>query len=60
MEQRKWLRARLAARQTVWSAGCYDALSAKMIEAAGFEALLTSGFGISASYLGQPDVSSTP
>ena len=56
MKQREWFRSRLAARQTIWSAGCYDALSAKMIEAAGFEAVLTSGFGVSASFLGQPDV----
>lgn len=56
MKQREFLRARLAARQTIWSAGCYDALSAKIIEAAGFEAVLTSGFGVSASFLGQPDV----
>ena len=50
------LRERLASRRTIWSAGAYDALSAKMIEAAGFDALLTTGFGISASMLGQPDV----
>ena len=56
MKQRKFLRERLAAGKTVWGAGCYDALSAKMIEAAGFEAILTSGFGISASFLGKPDV----
>lgn len=56
MQQRQWLRARLAERRTVWGAGCYDALSAKLIEAAGFEAVLTSGFGISASFLGKPDV----
>ena len=56
MQQRKMLRERLASRRTVWSAGAYDALSAKMIEAAGFDALLTTGFGISASMLGQPDV----
>lgn len=56
MQQRKWLRERLAARKTVWGAGCYDALSAKLVEAAGFEAVLTSGFGISASFLGKPDV----
>ena len=56
MQQRKWLRDRLQARQTVWGAGCYDALSAKLVEAAGFEAVLTSGFGISASFLGKPDV----
>jgi len=56
MKQREWLRARLLARDTVWSAGAYDALSAKLIQAAGFEALLTTGFGISAAHLGQPDV----
>ena len=56
MGPRKVLRERLANRRTVWSAGAYDALSAKMIEAAGFDALLTTGFGISASMLGQPDV----
>jgi methylisocitrate lyase len=46
----------LAAKRTVWGAGCYDALSAKMVESAGFEAVLTSGFGIAASFLGKPDV----
>lgn len=56
MQQRKVLREKLARRSTIWSAGAYDALSAKMIEAAGFDALLTTGFGISASMLGQPDV----
>ncbi len=56
MDSRKVLREKLSTRQTVWSAGAYDALSAKMIEAAGFDALLTTGFGISASMLGQPDV----
>ncbi len=56
MQQRKFLRERLASGQTVWGAGCYDALSAKLIEAAGFEAVLTSGFGVSASFLGKPDV----
>lgn len=56
MQQRKWLRERLATKRTVWGAGCYDALSAKMVESAGFEAVLTSGFGIAASFLGKPDV----
>ncbi len=48
-------KSRVLAQKTVWAAGAYDALSAKLIEEAGFDALLTSGFGISASYLGQPD-----
>ena len=56
MRQRKMFREQLASGRTIWSAGAYDALSAKMIEAAGFDALLTTGFGISASMLGQPDV----
>lgn len=56
MQQRKALREKLVSHRTIWSAGAYDALSAKMIEAAGFDALLTTGFGISASMLGQPDV----
>jgi methylisocitrate lyase len=41
---------------TVWVAGCYDALSAKLAEEAGFPAVMTSGFGVSASFLGSPDV----
>ena len=42
--------------KTVWSAGAYDALSARLIEEAGFPALMTTGFGVSASHLGQPDM----
>jgi 2-methylisocitrate lyase-like PEP mutase family enzyme len=48
-------RKRVLANKTVWAAGAYDAMSAKMIEVAGFDALLTSGFGVAASFLGQPD-----
>jgi len=48
-------RNRVLAQKTVWSAGAYDALSARFIEQAGFDALMTSGFGVSASFLGQPD-----
>ena len=50
------LRDILAAGRTIWTAGAYDALSAKLIEEAGFDAVFTTGFGISASHLGQPDV----
>lgn len=35
--------------------GVYDCLSAKIAEKTGFEAIFTSGFGISASTLGLPD-----
>ncbi|WP_457093086.1 isocitrate lyase/PEP mutase family protein [Microvirga sp. P5_D2] len=48
-------RERILNQKTVWSAGAYDALSAKYIEQAGFDAVMTSGFGVSASVLGLPD-----
>jgi methylisocitrate lyase len=35
--------------------GAYDALSARLAERAGFSAMFTTGFGFSASALGQPD-----
>lgn len=41
--------------RTVFAAGAYDALSARLIEEAGFDAILSTGYGISASHLGQPD-----
>jgi len=34
---------------------CFDALSAKLIESAGFSYCITSGFSISATRLGLPD-----
>jgi len=46
---------RLKSQKTVWAAGAYDALSAKLIQQAGFDAIMTSGFGVSASHLGLPD-----
>jgi 2-methylisocitrate lyase-like PEP mutase family enzyme len=42
--------------RTVWTAGVWDALSAKLAENAGFPAVMTSGFAVSAALLGQPDV----
>jgi 2-methylisocitrate lyase-like PEP mutase family enzyme len=50
------LRALMAAGKTVWMAGAYDALSARLIAQAGFKAVCTTGYGISASHLGKPDV----
>lgn len=49
------LRQLLQDKGTVWIPGAYDVLSAKMIEQAGFDAVLMSGFGVAASFLGQPD-----
>lgn len=36
--------------------GCYDALGARLIQQAGFDAVYMTGFGASASLLGRPDV----
>ena len=36
--------------------GCYDALSARLVEQAGFDAVYMTGFGTTASLLGRPDV----
>jgi 2-methylisocitrate lyase-like PEP mutase family enzyme len=55
MARTSQFRERVTSQKTVWSAGAYDALSAKMIERAGFDAVMTSGFGVSASHLGMPD-----
>jgi 2-methylisocitrate lyase-like PEP mutase family enzyme len=49
------LRNLLKKGKAVWASGAYDALSARLIEEAGFDAILSTGFGISASHLGQPD-----
>ncbi|MBW1714021.1 MAG: isocitrate lyase/PEP mutase family protein [Deltaproteobacteria bacterium] len=49
------LRQMIKERKTVWTAGAYDALSARFITEAGFDAILSTGYGISASHLGQPD-----
>jgi methylisocitrate lyase len=50
------LRAALQRKQAVVVPGCHDALSAKIVEQAGFEAVQVSGFGIAGSLLGKPDV----
>lgn len=50
------LRDMMASGRTVWMAGAYDALSARLIAKAGFKGVCTTGYGISASHLGKPDV----
>lgn len=49
------LRERLARPGFIAMPGCFDALSAKLIAAAGFEAGFVSGFAVSAARLGMPD-----
>lgn len=55
-EQRRWLRQRLASGRTAWFAGAQDALSARLVDQSGFDGVFTTGFGISAALLGQPDM----
>jgi carboxyvinyl-carboxyphosphonate phosphorylmutase len=43
-------------REPILAPGAYDALTARMIEQAGFAAVYMTGFGTSASLLGRPDV----
>jgi len=50
------LRKAIMDRRAVVVPGCHDALSAKVVEAAGFEAIQISGYGLAASFLGKPDV----
>jgi len=55
-DQASVLRSALERRKALVVPGCHDALSAKIIEAAGFEAVQVSGFGLAGSLLGKPDV----
>jgi 2,3-dimethylmalate lyase len=50
------LRDMLACSEPVLAPGAYDALTARLVEQAGFEAVYMSGFGTAASLLGRPDV----
>jgi 2-methylisocitrate lyase-like PEP mutase family enzyme len=53
---RRRLRELLAGRELVPAPGVYDAMSARLVEAAGFPAVYMSGFGVTASLLGRPDI----
>lgn len=50
------LRELLDAPEPVLAPGAYDALSARLVQRAGFPAVYMTGFGASASLLGRPDV----
>lgn len=55
MLNRSRFKQRVASGRTAWAAGAYDCLSALCIAEAGFDAVTTTGFGISASMLGEAD-----
>ena len=46
----------LASGEMVLAPGCYDALGARLVEEAGFDAAYMTGFGTAAARLGRPDV----
>src|ERR1700730_15388138 len=50
------LRKMIDGRETIVAPGAYDALTARLIERAGFPAVYMTGFGTSASLLGRPDI----
>lgn len=49
------LRELLAANEIIVMPGCYDCMSARLIERAGFKAAFMSGFTVAASRIGMPD-----
>jgi 2-methylisocitrate lyase-like PEP mutase family enzyme len=53
------LRKLIARGPTLYVPGCYSAVSARVLEEAGFEAIYMSGYGTSLSLTGLPDVGLT-
>jgi 2-methylisocitrate lyase-like PEP mutase family enzyme len=56
MTRRRTLRTLVAAKAGLLVPGAYDAISAKLVQAAGFPAAYMTGYGTSASRLGLPDL----
>lgn len=56
MRKTKKLKLLLAEKKILIAPGAYDVLSAKMIEQIGFKAVYMTGYGTSATTLGEPDV----
>jgi 2-methylisocitrate lyase-like PEP mutase family enzyme len=56
MKKTSVLKKAIMERRAVVVPGCYDALSARIIQECGFEAIQISGYGVAGSLLGKPDV----
>ncbi|MDD5638261.1 MAG: isocitrate lyase/PEP mutase family protein, partial [Atribacterota bacterium] len=56
MRKTRLLRNLLQDKKILVAPGAYDVFSAKMIEKMGFKAIYMTGYGASASIIGQPDV----
>jgi 2-methylisocitrate lyase-like PEP mutase family enzyme len=59
MKSSQRFRELLAGKDLLVAPAAYDALSAKIIEQAGFKVMAITGYGVSASLIGQPDVGLT-
>ena len=55
MDQAAKLRELLSSPGLLLAPGCYDGMSARLVERAGFKAAYMTGFGSAASVLGMPD-----
>src|SRR5450830_1539960 len=53
---RQALRQRIHDGSTLWFGGAQDALSALLVDQSDFDGIFSTGFGISAALLGQPDM----
>lgn len=56
MRKTTLLRQMMSGKRIVVAPGAHDALTAKIIEQVGFEAVYMTGYGQAASHLGKPDV----
>lgn len=56
ISSRQALRQRINDGSTLWFGGAQDALSALLVDQSDFDGIFSTGFGISAALLGQPDM----
>lgn len=56
MKSTSRLRELLNSGKIIMAPGAYDVWSAKLVEAVGFDAVYMTGYGVSASVLGKPDI----
>lgn len=56
MNARKKMRELLGQKGIIEAPGAYDAWSARLVEAAGYPVVYMTGYGVSASVLGKPDI----
>ena len=55
MSKAKQLKDILLRKEVAIAVGCYDGVSARLVQETGFEVALLSGYGVSGSLLGAPD-----